>query len=372
MIYQYVKRYLKHSYKKPKIDFIWTASTNDNIIKYLNKRYKEQEYSGEISEVKEAFKDFFEPIGNIVFRYKKDIGIRFKVFPYRIKPENSNHLDAIVSIIKDNPKAIKKRYQGQDNQISISGKIRRSINSELIDSEESVNAKELIKYAIKIALKLSDRDIVVQLKRKYIVKIVDKTVEVKNNLNGYNSEQIEETYRELFNGGIVTINMFLKKIINKLLKKQLNFQTMSNSFHQNKSIKIIYAEIIKELGNYLSLEQDYLKGVAGYIIRKQFYKIHELMAIELLKLIAAKDVNAIKFMMYYDGQLILIDSKKHKKALLETDDGQKWCNVGMPSICARWQQERTKMLASGKDNHKPDLILKSVTKVLSSKPTLVV
>jgi len=41
----------------------------------------------------------------------------------------------------------------------------------MFDTKESINSKELIKYAIRIALKLNNEDIITQLKRIFIIKI---------------------------------------------------------------------------------------------------------------------------------------------------------------------------------------------------------
>ena len=224
MIYQYVKRYLKNTLEKPKVDFEWSALDDIKFFSFIEQRYTLEEFSKEISEVKVAFKDFFEPVGNIVFRYKEESGIKFKIFPYRVKPQDSKHLQNIIKIINNNRKQIKYPYQGQDDQIVILGKIRREVNREVFDSQESVNTKELIKHAIRIALGLSERDIITQLKRKYIIKIfnkntvldIDKEVSAPtkregkaNRFNGYTAEQIEETYKEIFHKGSANIKYFL-------------------------------------------------------------------------------------------------------------------------------------------------------------------
>jgi hypothetical protein len=212
MIYQYVKRYLKQNLVQPKVDCEWSQLDNLKLLNYIEQRYTLAELGREISEVKEAFKDFFEPVGSIVFRYTDGVGVKFKVFPYRQEPKDSSHLKNIIKIIFLNRKAIEYNYQGQSNQIAISGKIRREINKEVADTKESINIRELIKYSIRKALGLNDRDVIVQLKRKFIVKVFDSTKivkaeeeiseltivdEKKDKFNGYTAKQIEETYNEI-------------------------------------------------------------------------------------------------------------------------------------------------------------------------------
>jgi len=106
MIYQDVKRYLKNTFNKPKIDFEWSTLENIKFFAFIEARYTTEKLSRETSEIKEAFKDFFEPVGKIIFRYKDESGVKVKVFPYRINPKDSKHLKNIIKIIHNNRKAI--------------------------------------------------------------------------------------------------------------------------------------------------------------------------------------------------------------------------------------------------------------------------
>lgn len=359
MIYQDVKRYLKNTFNKPHIDFEWTTLENIKFFAFLEVRYTTAELSKETSEIKEAFKDFFEPVAKIIFRYKEESGIKVKVFPYRVKPEDSKHLKNIIKIIHNNRKSIEYPYHGQNDQIAILGKIRREVNREVYDSDESVNTKELIKYAIRVALDLKERDIVTQLKRKYIVKIFSKnkvlekesTIEVsapkqrdgiQNRFNGYSPQEIEETYKEVFVKGNVTVDYFLKSTLKKVFLEKLNFNVISNPFYEKKALGIIHNEISQELTHYLSLEKDFITGVAGYLMRKHFQDIHEIMAVKLIECIYDKDENAKNFLLHYSGKIILIDEKKYQIPSLETEDGQKWNSGSLIGICNLWMNTKRK------------------------------
>ncbi len=355
MIYQYVKRYLKNTIENPRVDFTWNPLDNIKFFTYVENRYTLEEFTKELSEVKQAFKDFFEPVGKVVFRYKEDTGIKFRIFPYTIEPKDSKHLKNIINIINHNRKYIEYPYQGQADQIAIYGKIRRDINKEVFDTQESVNVKELINYAIKKALNLSQQDIITQLKRKYIVKIFEKNTQlgdnvevpkkregVENRFNGYTTEEIKKTYNEIFLKDDGVIKIFLDEVMKKLFKGELNFKTISNEFYEKNALKIIHAGIVHELANYVSLEKDYLLGVAGYTMRINFQKIHEIMARELIKCIYEKDTNANNFLLYYNGNIVLIDNVKHKIPSLETEDGQQWNNASLIGICNLWMNTKKK------------------------------
>ena len=357
MLYQYVKRYLKNTLEEAKIDFSWSPLDNIKFFNFVNRRYSNQEFAKEIAEVKEAFRDFFEPVGKIVFRYKEESGIKFKIFPYHVAPKDSKHLKNIINIIKTNRKYIQYPYQEQNDQIAILGKIRRAINLEVNDTQESVNKRELTKYAISKALELGEKDIVVALKRKYIVKIfqknilldIDKEVSapiqregIANRFNGYTKEEIEETYKELFIRSNSNIDYFIKSVIKKVSKEKLNFKVISNKYYEANALKILHETIAQELSHYVALEKDYLLGVTGYLMRKHFQSLHESMAIVLIECIYEKNENANDFLSYYNGNTILIDNKKYQIPSLETDKGEKWNSGTLIGICNLWMHTKKK------------------------------
>ena len=357
MIYQYVKRYLKSTLKEPKLNYPWSMLDNVQFMNYIKQRYTEEEFAKGISEVKIAFQDFFDPVGNIVFRYKENNGIKFKVFPYRVKVQNSKHLKNIIKIIKNNQQQVQYPYLGQNDQIAIMGKIRREINKETFQTQESINVRELITYAIRISLNLKDEDIITQLKRKYIIKIFNKNTildienEVaapvkregkSNRFNGYSAEEIEETYKDIFKKNGASIDNFLKTIMQTIFENDLNFRIIDNKYYENKSLTIIHHQITQELTNYTKIEGDYLLGVAGFLMRKHFYKIHELMAIELIECIYEKNINANDFLLFYNGNTVLMNNNKYIIPSLESADGKQWNNSSLIGICNLWMNTKKK------------------------------
>jgi len=355
MIYQYTKRYLKENFIKPKIDFVWQTSQNLEFFNYLHKRYNDTEITKEISEVKEAFRDFFEPIGTLLFRYSQENGLKIKIFPYRITPQQSKYLQNIVKIIQDNKKAIIYPYKGQTDQIAITGSIRRKINLEINDIDEAVNKKELIKYAIRQALELGKRDVVVQFKRKYLVKLftvnkvlaqhnkeLKKREGVANRYNGYTEKEIKENYNLIFQGDM-TVDDFFQPILKRIFLDELNFSEIDNHYYEEKSLKILHNAIAQELENYLSLEDDFLFGLAGYILREHFYKVHEIIAIELLEKVFFENENANNFLHYFTGQTRIKNGKKYKIPSLETADGKQWNLTVVLGLSGQWINTKLKI-----------------------------
>ncbi|NOQ30860.1 MAG: hypothetical protein GQ570_07030 [Helicobacteraceae bacterium] len=353
MIYQYVKRYLKETFNEPSEDMVWSNLDNIAFLTYIEKRYTFKELTHEISEVKEAFKDFYSPIGAILFRYKESDGIRFKIFPYRAEPKNSKYLKDILTILNSNRKYIKYPYEEQNDQIAVLGKIRRLINAKIDDIEESVNKNELVNYAIRKSLGLNDKDIIVKLKRIYLIKIFEqnkileaKNAEVKkrtgidNRYNGYTKEQVDGIYADLFKKN--NIENFLSEVMKKVLNNDLNFTKISNKFYDLNALKIIHNQVASDLKNYVELESDFVNGFAGYIMREHFKEIHGFIAENLLEAIHSKSENARQFLLYFNGKVIVEDGKRYTIPSLETEDGKQWNNSAIMGICALWVDARQK------------------------------
>ena len=327
MIYQYSKRYLKEKYDEPIADFQWKNIDNLNFLSHIRLRYSDEQLHKEIREVKEAFKDFFEPVGTVLFRYTEEYGVRFKVFPYRVNPQESEHLEEIVKLIKKNRKYVQVCYDGQENQVAILGKIRREINALMFDSQESINKRELTKYAIRKSLNLDEKDVIVQLKRIYIVKIFDENTqpeeieeplvsqEAQKSHNGYSKENIKKSYNEIFNKA--DIEEFIQSILLKAFQTKLDFSNISHDYYEKKSLKIIHAQIAKDLSFYSALESDYLAGLASYILREQLYNIHKIMAMKLFEEIYNKNQNATDFILKFNGTIILYGGNKYKLPTLQ-------------------------------------------------------
>jgi len=357
MIYQYVKRYLKEHFTTPRVETPWTKLENIQFFNYLYKRYNDKKINKNISEVKEAFRDFFEPVGTLLFRYKQEGSIKFKVLPYSVDPKHSKYLDTIISIINNNKKAIIYPYKGQTDQIAITGAIRRKINLEINGIDEAVNKKELIKEAIRQALDLNERDIVVQLKRKYLVKIfaankvtasqrqhLQKRTGIRNRYNGYSKEEMQESYSRIFEH--TEVNEFFQPIMQNVFHGKLNFTEINNHYYEENALKVIQNAIAKELENYFALEEDFLFGLAGYILREHFYKVHEMMAIELLEQVYNNNENAENFLRYYTGKTLVNNNQKYKIPSLETSDGKQWSNAAVIGLSALWINIKTKIQKS--------------------------
>ncbi len=174
------------------------------------------------------------------------------------------------------------------------------------------------------------------------VDVPSKREGVANRYNGYTPEEIEESYKVIFVRGDGNIIHFLHGTLQHLLQTKLNFREITNKFYEEQALKIVQTAIEDELSNYGSFEKDYRLGIAGYLMRKHFQEIHELMARELIKAIYENDKNANDFLLYYNGDIVLRNNEKYKIPAIMTEDGRQWNNASLIGICNLWMHAKQK------------------------------
>ncbi|MDX1295688.1 MAG: hypothetical protein R3302_05455, partial [Sulfurimonadaceae bacterium] len=114
---------MKRKLQKPSKDYEWSGHDNFLLLDFIQSRYTDEQIRNNISEIRQAFRDFFEPVGNVVVRFKEDTGVAYKILLYHVKPENSKHLEKLIDIIRSNRRNIEYPYEGREDQIALLGKI---------------------------------------------------------------------------------------------------------------------------------------------------------------------------------------------------------------------------------------------------------
>ena len=351
MIYQDVKRFLKRHLQRPSKELEWKEHDNFLLLNFIQSRYSDQQINNNTSEIRQAFKDFFEPIGNLVVRFKNDTGVHYKIFAYRVKPKDSKHLNTIIEIIRNNRRSIEYPYHDREDQMAILGKIRRHINAQIIETDEAVNKKELVRYAIKQALQLDERDVVIHLRKIYIVKLFKKNLHLnpeakdpkpinkdEKRFHGYNADDLSNHYNELISD--LDIESFLDNVMALLFAGKLNFDEITNNYYEANVLTLIRYAIAEELKQYVSKNQDYLLGFAGYIFRNNFEAIHERIAIEIFEQVSIKNKNAETFLNYYSGTILVENGNRYAMPELSTPDGKRWNIASITATATMWLRTR--------------------------------
>jgi hypothetical protein len=370
VIYQDTLRFLKRKLKKPQKNTEWGSYENFEFLNYLQSRHSDDEIEKNSDDIKIAFREFFEPLGSILFRFTIQDGVVFKIVAYTVDAKDSAYLKKLIDIIKNNRRCIEYPYHNREDQIAISGKTRRSINAEIAETKERVNKKELIKLAIKEALGLSSRDIILIQKRKYLIKIFQviphlesESVELlsddthEKKLDSFDQQSLENHYEEFFLE--VNIETFLDNVSMSLFEHELNFAYINNIYFEKNVLHLCKNAIADELSFCVTQNREYLLSLAGYIFRKNFEAIHRRFAVEIFELISKKNENAEKFLSYYTGKIYIEDNKKYAIPDLLDKDGKRWNATSMSAISSIWLRTKHK-----KD--KLEVELKNLTKNFST------
>ena len=351
MIYQDVKRFLKQHLRTPTLDYSWSEKDTLALFKFLQKRYSDDAIDNNAMEIREAFRHFLEPIGNALVRYSSRTGISYKVFPYHLEPSKSKHLPTLISIIRENRRSIEFPYNGRHDQIAIKGKVRRAMNAEIIETDENINKRELTRHAIKEALGLGERDVVLHLKKKYLIKLfhensfVSPAYETKTEfLDSIDDFKMHLDYEEFFKEH--SMGDFLDNVMASAFSDELNFDTLSNAYYEANALSIIKKEMIRHLQEFMSHNEEYLKAFAKHILKEHVIDIHERMAIELFEKISKKSANARQFLSYYSGQVFVENGKRYMIPEIATEDGKRWNINSLISTSSVWLRSRSLLLQS--------------------------
>jgi uncharacterized Zn finger protein len=335
MIYQDALRFLKQHIKSVTATYQWTEIDNVDFFNALYKRYEHKEIKEGMADIKEAFKDIFQSVGKLIFKYDSQRGIQFKVLPYSVDPKQSQHLPNLVKIIHLYREQIEHAYSDKDEQLIIQGEARRRISAEISESEEPVNKKELVKEAIRTALQLNPKDIVLIFRRKYIVKLYKaRAKQAQKSAPIFSEADLAVDYKDFFEE--VDHDTFLDVIIDAVTSNALDFDYMDNGYYEQYALKEIREVIIQELTQHLEDESAFMKAFAGYILKRDLIALHERIARALLLKISEKSVSAQKFIEYYTGGTVLVDGTKYKIPGLETPDGGKLNMLTVTSVAAAW------------------------------------
>ena len=342
MAYSKLTLYLKTNLRTPSKDFVWTKEDNQNFFNFIDENFPEDylKQDENLLAIKLAFQKYFEPIGYILFQIK-NYKIRLKVFEYKIEPKESENIGEIVNIIEKHENNIVKNYNGKKDQIFMQKWLKDEIFN-FIESlkDEKVNKKELVKFAVREALKLKDNDIVMVKQESIFIKLCDviKKREVPkdklntklNRYNGIDEEELHSFNVEHFSSK--EDRNFLKQIAKMFVERYFIQRKINNQEYEKYVFAYIQAIITEQLMITYDNCEDFFKGLAGYVFRIHFQEVFENIADEILVEVANSNKHILEFLKYYSLNVIVINNKKYEVPVLEAQNGLKWNVVSMLSI----------------------------------------
>ncbi len=342
MIYSKLKIYFKTTIDKPSIDFIWTQEDNNKLFEYLRENFpKENLQSDEIKlEIKQVFKEHFEPIGYILLTNKENI-IRVKVFPYKIEPKNSVNLDHIIDILEDGEEFIEYDYNGKEDLISIQKELRDRV-LDFVDKieNEAISRRELLKYAIREAFELEERDIIIIREDRIIIKLLDglSMNEVSEDdkdtiacrYNGINENDLKSFYDDIFSKD--GDEYFFYYVAEIFVDVYLIDAQIDNITYEKNVFPTIQSIIQEQLTSNFDHNEDFFKGFAGYVFRIHFKEVFSYIAELILAELSEGNQYIHEFLKYYSLDVVVLNGHKYKVPAIEAQNGWKWNVASMMSI----------------------------------------
>jgi len=337
-----LKLYLRTNLGKPRIDFNWSEEDNSNFLNFLNKNC-DKECLQEIqtnSIIKQAFKEYFESVGYILFKFK-DNKIHIKVLPYKVESKESINLPSIIKILVSNDNLIEYDYKGNKKNISIPLKLKTKIYDFVNSIEnEEINKKELVIFAINQFFELNQNDIVIVKQDQIFIKILDNTDnstvsnKVKrtgdNRYNGIDEEELKPIYNNFFSKQKKK-ELFLK-IAKTVVSIYISDEAIDHITYEKKIFSYIKFIISEQIKKSCKQDNEIYQGLSGYIFRKHFKDVFGHIANLLLAEIVESNDHVIDFLKYYSKGVIVINGKKYKVPEIETENGVRWNVVSMLSI----------------------------------------
>jgi len=355
MIYQITKRYLRKAFPDLGLMPSFTNTHTSELYAMLFKEHDEHQIVMKRDRIRQAFSDYFENLGRVVVLFKGLERIQLQIIPYQNPKEHTKACETLSTYVQEHEDDIEIDPKRSD-LLYFPEKITREI-LQLIDHEfPQVNEKELIKCVMRDALELEERDIVVTLKNRIVIrkykeprslqKHISQESLVERRFNGLPKEELEELKEEFFSE--FAIKEFFSKILDRLFEERLSFQEIGNDYFERYAISLIKQEVIYELEELSGEEPEVLEGLAGLIMRENFLLIFKIIATDLLTHVMNRDRNAERFLQYYHGDITVFNRTRYRCPEISDRHGNRWNSLTILSIAT--QRQRDSDLLKQRDN----------------------
>lgn len=217
----------------------------------------------------------------------------------------------------------------------------------------TVDEKESLKQKLKKHLGLCDKDLIIFLNDKVVIKkfkspIDETVVKRERRFNGLPKEELELLRSSIFESPEAEEQIFID-VIEAALESELNFGSITQEFFVKNYIKILQKAIFDFLNENLTEDSAALDGLSSLLLREHWILIHTKMASKILELIGQRNLNTENFLKKYSGEIeVDHEHNKYKQPDILDKSGIRW---GVPSIVSVAMQ-RKKALESLEKKHK--------------------
>ena len=243
----------------------------------------------------------------------------------------------ISTTIRNHKEYIIENYNGKDSQILIKNELKEKIleltntlKSENFTQEEVLNIgeKELIKAGVKDALGLKMSDIILIKTNSIFIKLFAYPLRNSDRrFNGINEGELLSFYNE--HCTVYRQTAFLKDIAKEFVEKFLLTRKVTNHEYETNALQYILTLTKERLIKDFDSNEDFFKGLAGYIFRKHFKELYGNIAELILLELITVNKYIMKFLNYYSLGVIILGGDKYKVPSLLNEKGGKWTLVSM-------------------------------------------
>lgn len=231
---------------------------------------------------------------------------------------------------------IKELFEKESSKEGVGDNVTIGVKEELekygLTSENLTNElKDKIRQKIKESLRLSDKDVVLFLNDKVVIKKFKMSPEEEERLrkeqlrSSLTKESLTALKRSIFHD-TESEKESIEHLMARLLSSDLNFKLVTFDYFAANYVKVLQSSMVEFLREYLSDEEDVVVEVlASFMLKENWTMLHKQMALSLLNLVSEKDPNAEAFLKRYSGE-VEVDEHRNKFRMPEILDknGSKW------------------------------------------------
>jgi len=211
--------------------------------------------------------------------------------------------------------------------------------------------KEEIKKALRSALKLDKKELILIKKEKIVIKILvnikrniidEKNPSIANRYNGYSMDEIENLYNDYFD------EEYLEEFIADLSYQVFNYlfvrKRVNNNFYEKNiypTIQKIIVDSLDDINDDITLK----KGFAGYILRVNFLEVFTYISEDILESIAYRDEYLMNWIKYYHGQVVVDGNQRYEAPYMINAEGQKYNPSAIFGPISMWYKTHEKATA---------------------------
>lgn len=218
-------------------------------------------------------------------------------------------------------------HQKQGNVITISEEISGQFHDLLTHIEQRDEKIDQIRSVVRDVFELQERDLVVFLNGKIVIRLFCPPQEgqrCERRFEGLPPEELEALKVKIFKNDETVVGE-LAVIVDSLMENELNFSRISNEWFSANYLKILQSAIHEWVGRFVKPDSGVKEPFGNYILRQHWKLIHEKMAQRIVDLLIDKDPNAMTFIKFYSGDVVMgVDKRRWRLPEIIDTENKKW------------------------------------------------